>query len=191
MIFHRMPCFLSLILVLCFGCASDSRLGSVVLQSKDLGSLSESMRREGYKPYPDLVPEKLLNRLVRNSDDQQAWKALYHYSLMTDASYSLGFDYDCFMILREHPLLFYNRFLAGDDQAVELMNHAAYADVAAFGRTSDWTREQIRNAFAKIWNEVLKTSDNERHRLFLKQTEERWKRLAEAGEFPYSMPRPD
>ncbi|KAM3090756.1 hypothetical protein ACKFKG_28120 [Phormidesmis sp. 146-35] len=78
------------------------------------------------------APSKLLTILQNNPKDENAWKALHHYRSLTDAGLTLTFYRHCFNALKEKPLLFLDRYIAGDEQALFRMIDAISHDFSAF-----------------------------------------------------------
>lgn len=63
-------------------------------------------------------PSKIFEVIKKNPDSFKAWNSLHHYSYMTDSGSSLSFHRDCFNGIKDEPLLFFERYLQGDEQAL-------------------------------------------------------------------------
>jgi hypothetical protein len=107
---------------------------------------SQSASQVGYD-----APSKLLTILKNNPKDENAWKALHHYRSLTDAGLTLTFYRDCFNALKEKPLLFFDRYMAGDEQALFRMVDALSHDFSAFtGETFRATNQVFKRSLDNI-----------------------------------------
>ncbi|CCI00682.1 MAG: hypothetical protein IM550_11605 [Microcystis sp. M54BS1] len=113
-------------------------LVSSTLNAKDGSSISEN------------IPSKILIILQKDPGNGRAWQSLHHYSSITDAGKTLSFYQDCFNALKEKPLLFFDRYLAGDDQALFRMIDALSHDFSAFGETYKQTEQVFNKSFYLI-----------------------------------------
>ena len=99
---------------------------------------------------PDIgydAPSKLLKIIKDNPKAENAWKALHHYRFLTDAGITLTFYRDCFNALKEKPLLFFEQYIAGDEQALFRMVDALSHDFSAFsGETFQATNQVFQQS---------------------------------------------
>ena len=70
---------------------------------------------------------------------------------MADAGVSESFDIDCLEAMNKYPLIFYNRYMAGDDLALRRLNDALNADWTN-GDDTDIKEEKINRK--TIENEI-------------------------------------
>jgi hypothetical protein len=104
---------------------------------------------------PDIgynAPSKLFKIIKDNPKDENVWKALHHYSSLTDAGATLMFYDDCFHALKENPLLFFNRYMAGDEQALFRMVDALSHDFSAFSGESFQETDRV---FQQSFNSIM------------------------------------
>lgn len=108
-------------------------------------------------PFVKETPSRLLNVIQHDSDNERAWKALHHYSTITNAGNTLTLYRDCFNAIEEDPLLFFNRYLSGDENALFRMVDALSHDFSAFERTYI----QIDQVFKQSLNQILNFINND------------------------------
>jgi hypothetical protein len=109
-------------------------VASLVLASKSLGELRQSWPRFRVQDIDALIwdaPTLIFIHLLEDPSSTRRWEAVYHYKSMTDASATLAFASACFDVVVEHPTLFRDRYVRGDDRAAELMYWAMWADRSA------------------------------------------------------------
>lgn len=104
----------------------------------------------------DDVPSNVLKIIKKDRKNQRAWQALHHYSSITDAGITLSFYGDCFNAIKDDPLLFFDRYMAGDEQALFRMVDALSHDFSAFQETFEQTDRVFRRAFNLIAEFELK-----------------------------------
>jgi len=107
--------------------------------------------------------DQMFLEIEKNRDNEKAWKALHHYSSITDASYSLDFQRACFKILEKDNLIFFNRYLKGDEQAIFRMIDALSYDFSAF---SDEKFEVFDAIYKKILETISKSVLNQDKKLY-------------------------
>jgi hypothetical protein len=95
----------------------------------------------------------LLKIIKDNPNDENGWKALHYYSSLTDAGATLMFYRDCFMALKSNPLIFFDRYMAGDEQALFRMVDALSHDFSAFSEEKFQDTDQV---FEKVFDEASK-----------------------------------
>jgi hypothetical protein len=107
----------------------ERQIIDAVLAAKNITDLSKRLGRseDDFKLGTD-VPISIFAAVAKRPADEKAWQAAYHYRSMTDAGYSLMFKWACFDTLLEHPTLFRDRYVRGDDRAAELMRCAMWSD---------------------------------------------------------------
>jgi hypothetical protein len=96
------------------------------------------------------APSKVLAIVKQNKTNEKAWQALHHYSSLTDAGATLMFYRDCFNALKEDPLLFFDRYMTGDEQAIFRMIDALSHDFSAFEETYEQSDRVFQNSFRLI-----------------------------------------
>lgn len=67
------------------------------------------------------ISRRILEIIQANPNNDKAWKALNHYATLTDAGLTSTFHKDCFHAIKARPLLFYKRYLKGDENALKRM----------------------------------------------------------------------
>lgn len=118
-----------LYLALIFGYSALHANGDILdktLSARDLGTLKQSLGR----PEADdtTIPKQIFQRILKNSKDDKAWMAAYHYRSLTDAGSTLVFRWICFDALMQNPVIYRDRFILGDDRAANLMKDAMWSD---------------------------------------------------------------
>ena len=107
----------------------DKHIVDAVLASNNISKLAERLGRSADDiKFGKDVPVSIFAAVAKRPADEKAWQAAYHYRSMTDAGYSLMFKWACFDTLLEHPTLFRDRYVRGDDRAAELMRCAMWSD---------------------------------------------------------------
>jgi len=107
----------------------DKQVVDTVLASKNIGDLAERLGRSADDiHFGTDIPMSIFAAVAKRPADEKAWQAAYHYRAMTDAGFSLMFKWACFDTLLEHPALFRDRYVGGDDRAAELMHCAMWSD---------------------------------------------------------------
>ncbi|MFB2974336.1 hypothetical protein ACE1CD_35870 [Aerosakkonema sp. BLCC-F183] len=97
------------------------------------------------------TPSKLFKMIEKDKKNDRAWQAIHYYSNITDAGYTLMFYRDCFNALKDDPLLFFDRYMAGDEKALFLMVNALSHDFSAFtGESFEQTEKVFRQSFNLI-----------------------------------------
>jgi hypothetical protein len=160
-------------------------LPEVVLRSRDLGELQQAVQTErcGTR-YVEGVPDELFERILNTSSADAEWKALDHYSKLVDAGASLELFRSCYSASAKQPLLFYRRYMAGDDTALDRMLEALTYDFAAYERLTSARVHQYEQRYDEILTDIsqqearLTGKQRERHHTFLKNSQrqfERWR----------------
>jgi len=132
---NRMPIGAIIIVSIAFGGAaiaqniSDAELVSRVLKAKRISEIPFPSTQERDKMnFLMGIPARLFSIAATTTNDAMAWQAIHHFNSMTDAGLSESFDIDCLEAMNTYPLIFFNRYLAGDDLALKRMNDALNAD---------------------------------------------------------------
>jgi hypothetical protein len=93
------------------------------------------------------IPARLFHYAVNSADKDNAWQAIHHFRSMSDAGVSESFHIDCLEAMHKYPLIFYNRYMAGDDLALKRMHDAL---------TADWTNDDATDIKAeKIYRKAI------------------------------------
>jgi maltooligosyltrehalose synthase len=110
----------------------NTHIVDAVLASNHITDLAERLqRRADDTRFGTDIPMSIFAAVAKRPADEKAWRAAYRYHSMTDAGFSLMFNWTCFDTLLEHPTLFRDRYVGGDDRAVELMRCAMWSDGSA------------------------------------------------------------
>jgi hypothetical protein len=145
------------------GAAGGDTLPEAVLASHSLGELSQRLGRAPESPeFEKQTPLELLSLIANAPSDEKSWQAAYHYRSMANAAFSLMFKWACFDTLLEHPTLFRDRFVSGDDRALELMRCAMWSDGSTqwgnlFGAVTKHGFKDVASYYKRLF-EVLESS---------------------------------
>jgi hypothetical protein len=122
-----------------FGChataqnTTDAELVSRVLKAKRTSEIPpQSLSDIEKMNFIMGIPDRLFSYAVSAADKDTAWGAIHHFRTLADAGVSESFHIDCLGAMHKYPLIFYNRYMSGDDLALERMNDAL---------TADWTND--------------------------------------------------
>ena len=123
------------------------------------------------------ISGRILEIIQANPNNDKAWKALHHYATLTDAGLTSTFHKDSFEVIKATPLLFYQRYLKGDDNALQRMKDAMCGcfisprDINPI-QHSDY-QKYIDIVIASISKQdSLSRIQNERHTTFLNSVKE-------------------
>ena len=128
------------------GCANPSSLTDKILNSEAMIDLSYSLSTDDV----EYIPSVLLADILNDPDDDHSWKALHHYRSLTDAGATILFWRDCFLAIDKDPLLFYRRFMKGDEQALFRMVDAMSHDFSAFQDTGLRSFKEVNAVYLKV-----------------------------------------
>jgi hypothetical protein len=125
------------------------------------------------------IGAKLLTIIENNPGNNEAWKALHHFRSLTDAGLTSSFEMDCFDILRKNPLLFYYRYMQGDNLGLERMDDAIsgyliddYGDIHIREKEN---RKLIDSIIAQVKLKTYSNSEQrKRHTIFIKALETKY-----------------
>jgi|GEM_PF-6063167 hypothetical protein len=107
--------------------------------------------------------DQMFLEIEKNRDNEKAWKALHHYSSIAGGGYRMHLFRDCFNILKKDNLIFFNRYLKGDEQALLRMIDALTYDFSAF---SDEKFEVFDETYKKILERISKAVLNQDKKLY-------------------------
>ena len=125
----------------------------------------------GKKVYRNYAEE--LFEEFKNNRSTKTWLALHKYRAFTDASGTIEFYNYCYQALKREPLVYYSRYMEGDDKAIHLMESALSHDFSAFDSQWKLGKKTIRSVYETSLMETLehKPSDGEkkkRHGAYIK-----------------------
>jgi hypothetical protein len=142
--------------------ARSSELTRAVLHSNDLIDIYPKLKGTRCQVVTvEQVPDKLFEIILSGKATDEEWKALSHYSNLTDAGASIDFMHSCFKALRKDPLIFYHRFIGGDKTALQWMRDALSDDFSAYEHATKLTCEEHRF----FYEEVLRAIGDEKAKL--------------------------
>jgi len=72
------------------------------------------------------ISDDLIDIILKDPNNDRAWSALHKFRTFTDAGATQIFHDACFRALKRNPLIFFNRYMAGDDEAVKRAIDAAW-----------------------------------------------------------------
>ena len=107
--------------------------------------------------------DQMFLEIEKNRDNEKAWKALHHYSSIPDGGGRMLFFRACFKILEKDNLIFFNRYLKGDEQAIFRMMDALSYDFSAF---TDEKFEVFDEIYKKILETISKSVLNQDQKLY-------------------------
>ena len=112
-----------------YAAGDNNQVVDTVLASKNITDLAERLGRSPDEPHFGTdIPMSIFAAVAKRPADEKAWQAAYRYRSITDAGFSLMFKWACFDTLLDHPTLFRDRYVGGDDRAAELMRFAMWSD---------------------------------------------------------------
>ena len=147
-------------------------------------SLEELRSVSGYKDTLDQhryiwsIPDKLIQKILQNPDDNNNWEALHKFGQYTDGGLSSMYADACFDAIKTNPLVYYNRFISGDDKALE-----RFADAMRGYLIDDYGKihaEEIENRkfIDRMMNLIKKqpssSSQSKRHKNFITFVEDKY-----------------
>ena len=119
------------------------------------------------------IADTLLSMLVNNPGNEDAWKALHKFASYVDAHLSEEFNNSCFDAMKQYPSIFYERYLKGDDEAVNRMVDAlsgSKCDDDSENIDSKLCREKEKEFLKTLLLQLKQNkSNNNRHYLFITQ----------------------
>jgi hypothetical protein len=131
--------------------------------------------------------DALLSMLINNPAKEDAWKALHKFASYVDAHLGEEFNNSCFNAVEQYPSIFYERYLKGDDDAVNRMINAlsgSKCDDDSANSDSKLCREKEIKFLKDLLRKLKQNkSSNNRHHLFimtfeteLKEADNRYKK---------------
>ena len=160
------------ILLFSLAYAQEVTISDEILRFRDRNEFVEHVAIEyDKKVYRDYAEE--LFEEFKNNRSTKTWLALYKYRTFTDASGTIEFYNYCYQALKREPLVYYSRYMEGDDKAIYLMESALSHDFSAFDSQWKLRKETIRSVYETSLTETLKhkPSDGEkkkRHDAYIK-----------------------
>jgi hypothetical protein len=107
----------------------DKQVVDTVLASKSISDIAARLGRSADDAHFGTdIPMSIFAAVAKRPADEKAWQAAHRYRSMANAGFSLMFKWACFDTLLEHPTLFRDRYVGGDDRAAELMRCAMWSD---------------------------------------------------------------
>lgn len=94
--------------------------------------------------------DQMFLEIEQNRDNEKAWKALHYYSSIAEGGDRMLFYRGCFKVLEKDNLIFFNRYLKGDEQAIFRMIDALSYDFSSF-------RDEKFEVFDAIYKKILET----------------------------------
>jgi hypothetical protein len=142
--------------------ARSSELTRAVLDSNDLIDIYPKLKGTRYQVVTvEQVPDKLFEIILGGKATDEEWKALSHYSNLTDAGASVDFMHSCFNALKRNPMIFYDRFMRGDKTALQWMRDALGDDFAAYETLTEASYEEHE----RFYERSLRNIDDKRVKL--------------------------
>ncbi len=134
MIMHRFIQAISIILLLVvLGNAkasgiSDTELINRIMKANHVDEILE-------RPSTDIdsinflfeIPDRLFSLVLKHPKNSNIWNAIHHFRTITDAGLTTDFQMDCFDALKSNNHIYYDRFMEGDDLALNRMLDAMEA----------------------------------------------------------------
>lgn len=108
---------------------SDAQLVSRVIKAKRTSDIPpQSLSSVDKMDFIMEIPARLFSIAETAKNKEKTWQAIHHFSSIADSGVSESFDIDCIEAMSKYPLIFYNRYMAGDDQALRRLDDALNAD---------------------------------------------------------------
>ncbi len=140
----------------------SSELTKAVLHSNDLIDIYPKLKGTRYDVVTvEQVPDRLFAIILSRKATDEEWKALSHYSNLADAGASLDFMHSCFKALKRNPMIFYDRFMRGDNTALQWMRDALGDDFAAYEPLTKTGYEEHE----RFYERILRKIDDKRAKL--------------------------
>lgn len=142
---------LLVILVLVYGCQHIEKEFAV----------TSTLRAEEPYELNERNSSNLFSKIRVDPKNDRVWQALYKYSLLADTSIASIFHRDCFEAIKENHLIFFERYMSGDENSINLMMDAFLYDYQAFSLDGyDQTNRVYQYVLDSISAEVQKYSLN-------------------------------
>jgi hypothetical protein len=160
------------ILLFSLSYAQEVTISDEILRFRDRDEFMEHVVIEyGKKVYRNYGEE--LFEEFKNNRTTKTWLALHKYLTFTDASGTIEFYNYCYQALKREPLVYYSRYMEGDDNAIHLMESALSHDFRVFDSQRELGKKTIRSVYETSLTETLKhkPSDPERkkrHDVYIK-----------------------
>ncbi|MCW8830682.1 MAG: hypothetical protein OQK32_04080 [Gammaproteobacteria bacterium] len=113
------------------------------------------------------ISEMLIEIVLKDPDNDRAWAALHRFRDFTDAGITTIYNDACFKAIKDKPLIFYKRYMAGDELALERAVGAVWGTDSYEGDRSESIKSNIAvlKRSAQLISEL--NSSNKRHRIFI------------------------
>jgi hypothetical protein len=167
------------ILLFSLSYAEEVTISDEILRFKDRDEFIEHVVIEyGGKVYRNYAEELFAE--FKNNRTTKTWLALHKYRTFTDASGTIEFYDYCYQALKREPLVYYTRYMEGDDEAIHLMESALSHDFSAFDDQRELGKKTIRSVYENSLTETLKHKPSDpvrrkRHDVYTKTFTEKLK----------------
>lgn len=152
------------------GAATKSDVIGWVLDSKTKNDLYGTSKPTMYdRRYVWSISDKLIEIILNDNDNDndKAWQALHKFRKYTDAGLTTMYNDACFVAIKQNPLIFYRRFMSGDDQALKRAKNAVWGTDSYEGDRNITIESNIavlKNS-SKLINKI--SSNSEKHKKYL------------------------
>lgn len=160
-----------LLVVITVSVVAENDVVSQVLNSNNLFQLY------GYKNptmeqrrYVWGISDKLVDLLLEDPKNDRVWKALHKYRTFTDGGVTQMFNDACFRALTRNQFIFYDRYIEGDDEALDRAADAAWGFSEVNSQSSN--PEDMTFLYKNLSQIAKKTGNEKRKTRFLQRVNE-------------------
>lgn len=113
------------------------------------------------------ISDNLIKTILADPSNDRAWQALHKFRTYTDAGLTTMFNDSCFYALQKQPLIFYNRYMAGDTNALDRAEDSAWGFSET--ETESSNKEDTKYLYKNLDQIKNIKSNNPRHALFVER----------------------
>jgi hypothetical protein len=172
---------------------SDDMFIGLILDSNHIQDLGDKSHSE--KEWVNFVlgaGPRLFSLVLTYPDKDKVWKAIHHFRSMTDAGFTTSFQMDCFDALKKNPFIFYDRYMAGDNLALDRMLDATEAyliderDICEKEKVNRKFLEMGMRKLEKMKANFVGNQEIKRHSIFVKEVNNKliWRKKTFKELFP-------
>jgi len=104
------------------------------------------------------VPDKIINIILENKTNEKAWEAFHHFRSLTDGGVTAFFRDSCYLAIKKEPLIFYKRYINGDNFAIERMMDSLWVDLIEYDGDKEIPNYEAEKLYIKIIKLIEKDS---------------------------------
>ncbi len=118
------------------------------------------------------IPKMLVKIVESNPTSEKNWNALHKFRKFLDAGVTNSFNRECLFLMQRNPLIFYQRYVNGDDQALNRMKDAIIGDTFN-GDSLEVGNKIILNSITLI--KAANTNQLDQKKIFLQNIKNQYK----------------